>query len=62
MKLGCLFLLIGSVDFLVKVIMLRAVDIKLAESSIGLKTIKAAAIGSAGILIEVIAIEVIVID
>jgi len=42
--------------------MLRVVGVELAESSIGLKTIRAAAIGSAGILIKVIAIKVIVID
>jgi len=61
-KLGYLFLLIGLVDFLVGVVMLRAVDIELAESSIGLKMIGAAAIGSAGILIGVMAIKIIVID
>jgi len=49
-------------DFLVEVVILRVVGIKLAESSIGLKMIRAAAMGSAGILIEVIAIKVIVID
>jgi len=60
--LGCLFLLIGLVDFLIGVIILKVVDIELAESSIGLKTIRAAAMGSAGILIGVIIIKVIVID
>ena len=41
---------------------LRAVNIELVESSIGLKTIGAVVISSAGILIEVMAIKVIVID
>jgi len=38
------------------------VGVESAESSIGLKTIGAAAMGSAGILIGVMAIKVIVID
>jgi len=42
--------------------MLKIVSIELAESSIGLKIIRAAAIGLAGILIGVIVIKVIVID
>jgi len=42
--------------------MFRAIDIELVESSIGLKTIGATAMGLAGILIGVIAIKVIVID
>jgi len=42
--------------------MLRVVDIESVESSIGLKIIRAAAIGLAGILIGVIVIKVIVID
>ena len=62
MKLGCMSLIISSVDFSVGVIMLRVVDIESAEISIGLKTIGATAIGLVGISIKVIAIGVIVID
>jgi len=61
MKLGCLSVIISSVDFLVEIAMLRAVDVKSAEISIGLKTIGVAA-SSAGILIGVMAIEGVVID
>ena len=62
MKLGYLSLIIGSVDYLVGVIMLRVVDIELAEILIGLKTIKTTAIGLVGILIGVIVIEGVVMD
>ena len=62
MKLGCLSLMIGSVDFLVGVVMLGVVDIESVEILIGLETIGAAAMSSVGISIGVIAIEVIVID
>ena len=60
--MGCLFLLIGLVDFLIRVIIFRVVGVELAESSIRLKTIRATAIGLVGILIKVIVIKVIVID
>jgi hypothetical protein len=62
MKLGCISLIIGSVDFLIGVVMLRVVDVESVEILIGLETIRATAISSVGILIGVIAIEVIVID
>ena len=61
-KLGCLSLIIGLVDFLIGVVMLGVVDIELTEILIGLKTIGAAIISLVGILIEVMAIKVIVID
>ena len=61
-KLECISLIIGSVDFLVGVIMLRVVNVKSVEISIGLKTIGAAAISSVKILMGVIVIKVIVID
>jgi len=61
MKLGCLSITIGLVDFLVKVVMLRAVGVELAGILIGLKMIGIAA-SSAGILIGVIAIKGVVMD
>jgi hypothetical protein len=60
MKLGCLFLIISSVNFSVRVVMFRVVDIESTEISTG--PIGAAVMGSVGISIGVIAIEVIVID
>jgi len=61
MKLVCLSLIINSVDFLVEIIMLRAISIKLVEILIGLKMIRVIA-SSAGILIKVIAIKSVVVD
>ena len=62
MKLGCMSLIISSVDFLVGVVMLGVVDIESVEILIGLKMIGATVMGLVGILIEVMTIRVIVID
>jgi len=57
----CLSLIIGSVDFLVEIVIFRVVSIELAEILIGLKTIRVVA-SLAGILIKVMAIESVVVD
>ena len=61
MKLVCLSLIIGLVDFSVEIVMLRVVSIESAEISIGLKTIGVAA-SLVGILIGVIVIKSVVVD
>jgi len=60
-KLVYLSLIIGLVDFLIEIVILRAVSIELAEILIGLKTIKVTA-SLAGILIRVIVIKSVVVD
>ena len=54
--------MISSVNFSIRVVMLGAIDVQSAEVSIGFETIGTAAMGSVGILIGVMAVEVIVID
>ena len=49
-------------EFLVGIVILKAVGVKLVEDLIGLKTVGTVAIGVAGISIGVIIIKVIVID
>jgi len=60
-KLIYLSLIIGLVDFLVEIVILRAISIELVEILIGLKIIRVAA-SLAGILIGVIVIKSVVVD